>query len=72
MRLSWIYLRKHKDRVKNLDQKETKSLGVLGGDGEDEEDDEVEEENGGLGFGELWLKFGGTRMEKCGFLGHKL
>ena len=45
-------MRKHKES-ENFDQKETRSLGSLGGDGENE----VEEENGGLGFGGCWSTF---------------
>ena len=47
MRLSWVFLRKHKERVKILSKRRQDHLGLLGGDGADEEENEVEKENGG-------------------------
>ena len=61
-------LQKTQRKSENFDQKETRSLRSLDGDGEDE----VEKENGELGFGGCWPNFLGGMGGNFGFLSHKL
>ena len=52
MRLFWVFLRNHKERVKILRKRRQDHLG-LGGDGEGDEEVKLKKKNGGLGFGAL-------------------
>ena len=50
MRLSWIFLKEHKERVEILRERKKNILKSLGGDGELKKGMEMEERNGRYGY----------------------